>query len=327
MTKPKYFSIIIPLFNKFNFLQKSIYSVLQQTYPYFELIIIDDGSTDGSSELVEGITDKRIRLIKQTNEGVSSARNHGISVAKNELLAFLDADDWWDSRYLEYMQNLIVKYTNESLFCSRFATILHGNVIPGHRFFDSIIKDTTFDLLELAVVKNKLNLPLNSSNFIIRKSILKKSGIFDIRIKYYEDYDFFIRISLHSKVAFLNSEPLSFYSQDIPNNNRATGSVPPINVHFVYYLEKFNSDEDNHQYLKIYLDRFKLWRLIPYRGVAGLQEEVNRIKSTVSLKNYSYKYFILYNIPKSTGLLLISINSNLSKLINKLKLRFKQRKL
>ena len=99
-------SIIIPLYNKRNSLRNCIQSVLNQTYKNFELIIVDDGSTDGSEEVVKEFSDDRIRFERKKNGGVSSARNRGVQLARNPWIAFLDADDIWAEWHLETIVHL-----------------------------------------------------------------------------------------------------------------------------------------------------------------------------------------------------------------------------
>ena len=91
-------SVVIPLYNKEKQIKRTLQSVLTQTFQDFEIVIVNDGSTDNSTIEVEKIKDSRIRLIHQENAGVSAARNKGIEEAKYELIAFLDADDEWKSK-------------------------------------------------------------------------------------------------------------------------------------------------------------------------------------------------------------------------------------
>lgn len=112
------FSVVIPLYNKEKFIKHTIQSVLDQTFQDFEIIIVNDGSTDGSVEVVKQFEDERIHLIEQKNAGVSAARNRGIQEAKYDLIAFLDADDEWLPNHLEEMAYLKNKY----LICKVFAT-------------------------------------------------------------------------------------------------------------------------------------------------------------------------------------------------------------
>ncbi|MBX3256824.1 MAG: glycosyltransferase family 2 protein [Chitinophagaceae bacterium] len=117
------FSIIIPLYNKEQYVSKTLESVFAQTFQQYEIIIVDDGSTDKSVEVVKGFTDPRMRLISQKNQGVSAARNRGISEALFNYIAFLDADDWWEPAYLEEMKHLADKYPECTMYGAAYKVV------------------------------------------------------------------------------------------------------------------------------------------------------------------------------------------------------------
>ncbi|HOA81558.1 MAG TPA: glycosyltransferase family 2 protein, partial [Defluviitaleaceae bacterium] len=122
------FSVVIPLYNKELSIGNTIQSVLDQTYQEFEIVVVNDGSTDNSLQIVEQINDPRIRIINKPNGGVSSARNRGIKEAKSEWIALLDGDDLWTPNYLIEMKNLINDFHNNKFFGCNFSTIENGNI-------------------------------------------------------------------------------------------------------------------------------------------------------------------------------------------------------
>jgi glycosyltransferase involved in cell wall biosynthesis len=114
------FSIVIPLYNKELSIGNTIQSVLNQTYQDYEIIIVNDGSTDNSLHVVEQINDSRIRIITKPNGGVSSARNRGIKEAKYDWIAFLDGDDLWEKDHLEEITKMMQVYPNEKVYVTSF---------------------------------------------------------------------------------------------------------------------------------------------------------------------------------------------------------------
>lgn len=103
-------SVVVPIYNVFSYLQKCVESVLVQSFEDFELLLIDDGSTDGSGELADklAVDDARVKVFHKTNGGLSDARNYGVKHAIGKYVTFIDSDDWIEESYLEYLYSLLV---------------------------------------------------------------------------------------------------------------------------------------------------------------------------------------------------------------------------
>lgn len=187
------FSVVIPLYNKRKSVRRAVNSVLDQTYSHFELIIINDGSTDNSLNELENIIDSRIRIITQKNQGVSSARNRGVLEAQYKWVAFLDADDEWLPDFLSIIYDLQINYPVSGLLSTGFLR----NRLNGFDYEEfrkskyaegwrGIIEDYYVDLLEGA--------PFCSSSFVVNKHILLQAGGFPVGMIVGEDIDTWIRL-------------------------------------------------------------------------------------------------------------------------------------
>ena len=231
------FSIIIPLYNKAPYIRKALESVLAQTYEDYELIIIDDGSTDGSAEIAEAILQDpasrllplAFRLLKQQNAGVSAARNNGVAQASGEYIAFLDADDWWEPTYLERMVQLIEDYPEAGLYASNYYY---------HKDCVNIIKvdiPTGYFNYPKEYFKN-FAMPVTSISVVISHKVYDEMGGFPVGIKLGEDFLLWAKIAMHYPMAFLN-EPLAYYNNTLPPNYRATYHLHKPEEHMLFRLE------------------------------------------------------------------------------------------
>lgn len=206
------FSVIIPLYNKELSIINTIHSVLNQTFQNFEIIVINDGSTDNSAEIVEGIEDSRIRLIHQENKGVSAARNRGIGESRYEWIAFLDGDDLWENGHLEEIVKMIRKFPNDKVFTTSF--IRDSEVILNNNSTDNqpilVIEDYFKDALRLSVT--------NSSIICLNIEVLNKVGIFNENYVRGEDIDLWSRIA--KKYRFIKSNLITaIYREDAENRS------------------------------------------------------------------------------------------------------------
>ena len=238
------FSVIIPLYNKAPYIRKALESVLAQTYTDYELIIIDDGSTDGSSEIAEAFLQElpasrlsplAFRLLKQKNAGVSAARNNGFSVSSAEYLAFLDADDWWEPTYLERMAQLIDDYPDAGLYACNYVYYKPGkthvalNIPTGYINYPKAYYESNA-------------MPVWTGAAMIPRKIYDEMGGFPLGIKLGEDFLLWAKIALHYPVAFLN-EPLAWYNNDVPATLRATRNLHAPEHHMLFRLELAFCDE------------------------------------------------------------------------------------
>lgn len=195
-------SVVIPLYNKEHSIASTLQSVLKQTYQDFEIVIVNDGSTDHSVEEISKVGDPRIRLIHQNNAGVSAARNRGIEEAGGAYIAFLDADDEWKSDYLKTQYELTQKYPECSVFaCNYEFKDSQGKVTP------TIIRKIPFKgedgiLSNYFEVASCSHPPICSITIMVKKNAIQSIGGFPIGVKSGEDLLTWARLAVNGKIAY-----------------------------------------------------------------------------------------------------------------------------
>jgi glycosyltransferase involved in cell wall biosynthesis len=206
-------SIIIPAYNAEKTIARAVDSVLAQTYSPVEVIVVDDGSTDGTRGICESYGDK-ITYIHQTNKGVSAARNKGIQTASGEYIGFLDADDWYLPVKLEKMMPLFKKYPGTDLASCAFwiekkeKTVRSpvAGKISNHE-----------SLLSLFSEMAKRNIIINTNTVIIQRSVFREVGYFNETFHFGEDLEFWARIGGRKLTAYID-EPLCVYNRRLDSS-------------------------------------------------------------------------------------------------------------
>ncbi|WP_288776254.1 glycosyltransferase family A protein [uncultured Psychrobacter sp.] len=206
------FTVVIPLYNKEKYIRRAVDSVLSQSYEDFELIIINDGSTDKSLEQLKDITDSRMRIINQTNGGVGAARNEGIKNSKYPWIALLDADDIWAIDHLEELKNIVKEYPSSGLISNqiRFVEENSTNILNGNLSVSNI---RSIDYFKEAAKNLSI---VTSSSVCINKIVFEEIGGF-LDSKMGEDLEYWARIAFSYPIA-ISDKITSYYV-------RGTGGV------------------------------------------------------------------------------------------------------
>lgn len=195
-------SVVIPLYNKGPYIARALNSVLAQTFQDFEVIVVDDGSTDNGAVVVERFDDPRIWLIQQENQGVSAARNRGTEAARAELIAFLDADDEWLPEHLETITRLRKEYPEAGLYATAYFICTSLGKLG---LIDSIAVPPSpweGEMPSYFFAAALSNMPISTSSVGIPKNVFNNIGGFCIGLNIYEDSELWGRIALKYPVAF-----------------------------------------------------------------------------------------------------------------------------
>ncbi len=287
------FSVVIPLYNKQNSIVATLQSVLAQTYTNYEIIVVDDGSTDNSANIAEATLREcsgsptgyglEFSVIRKENGGVSSARNAGILAAKGEYIAFLDGDDLWHPEYLETLHQLIVDYPDAALYGIGCTTI----------YGDKISENLTPSTLRGEVEDVWSNYPgyWTGSSSSSRTRLIE-IGMFDTRMTHGEDIDMWWRLLLSGKGVFDN-RVMAYYRQDA--ENRAMNKLIPLEKHIPYFVDKYAEARASNVDFRRYFDREMIYRLYPYLFNARYRKDAKRIAMQMdySLQKWTMRFRML----------------------------------
>ena len=214
-------SVIIPTFNRKHTLQRAIDSVLAQTFKPFEIIIVDDGSKDGTKEWLL-LNYPSVQYIHQPNNGVSSARNKGIQISQGSWIALLDSDDEWMPEKLEY-QSRFLEMNRDSSFChTNEIWIRNGvrvNQMKKHKKYGGDIFKHCLDICRIS-----------PSSSIIKKDVFEEVGAFDESLTVCEDYDLWLRVTAKFNILFLDEPLIKKYGGHLDQLSRVPEGIEQYRI-------------------------------------------------------------------------------------------------
>lgn len=283
------FSIAIAVYNKEKQIAQTLQSVLAQTYTDFEVVIVNDGSTDNSEQVIKSFNDPRIRYFTQENQGAAAGRNAAIEKCNARYIALLDADDLWHREYLSVIYRLIQKYPEEKVFAVAAAVESYKKILQPKYSINNIKPNEVYkvDFFEASCI----NSVLTSSSTVLHRSVLEKTGLYNSAIKSGEDTDLWIRIGMHYPVIFKNSVLVTYryVHQSLSNTSKKVSEK----ADFDSYL----NEEQNNPAMKKFLDlnRYSLALLAKRNGDTASFKKNTRY---LDLKNLNRRQVFLLLQPR-----------------------------
>lgn len=300
-----FFSVVIPLYNKAEHIENTIKSVFDQTFTDYEIIVINDESTDEGEALIRRLNDKRIQIFNQKNQGVSVARNLGIEKSKGKLIAFLDADDYWFPTHLEELAHLYNKLPNCGIYCSRYKIKTTKNHFQTPYYY-------TIDQSFSGIVKDYFasNIPFRitwTSSLAIPKEILKTFGGFTPNVTNGQDLELWTKIAIQYPVAITDTIT-ALYNNDIVES-LAKKNIGSMNL---MDFEQFKITEQENPSLKKFLDLYRIEYGFKYY-VSGYKDKSLFYLKNVDKQNISLKIHLLLKLPPFSLRFFFRLNKILKK--------------
>lgn len=285
-----FFSVIIPLYNKADYISDCLKSALNQTFENYEIVIVNDGSTDSSVSIVEALETEKIKLFHQDNQGASKARNNGVSFAKGTYIAFLDADDIWKSNHLKCLKESIDFLPTAGLYANNYS-IKHNkrHIAPANLDIDTSESKPI-------IVNDFFKASLNDTLVWTSAACMIKDKFFDygqfnpIYLSS-QDLDLWIRIALKEPIVF-HPESTMIYDKSIEGS---LGKYEDNEARFILFNSLKEHEKEN-LYLKKYLDQ-KRYGLALRTKINGESKIYKDTLKTIDFKNLNLKQKTLIKTP------------------------------
>jgi glycosyltransferase involved in cell wall biosynthesis len=285
-----FFTVIIPLYNKEKYIENAIKSVLDQTFTDFEILIVDDFSSDKSAVIASKFESEKVQLIyHEKNCGLSATRNTGIKKANSNYITFLDADDLWKSTFLESIFQLIQNFPEARIFGTNYEEIW-DTVIKNPRNGSEILPINFTGYINFFKINVKQGI-YNHGSVCFHKEVFEKIGFYNEKISFSEDLDFNIRANYNFKLAYTNSVQMRYFMQtenQITQSSLLNKTIPDFDSYENW--AKTNSD------LKKYLDfeRYVLGKRLKKNNDLRWKKMI----ATIDSRNLNWKQNVLLKMPR-----------------------------
>jgi glycosyltransferase involved in cell wall biosynthesis len=284
-----FFTVIIPLYNKEKYIKNAIESVLNQTFTDFEILIIDDFSSDKSAAIASKFVSEKVQLIyHEKNCGLSATRNTGIKKANSNYITYLDADDLWKPTFLESIFQLIQNFPEARIFGTNYEEIW-GTVIKNPLNGSEILPIDFTGYINFFKINVKQGI-YNHGSVCFHKEVYEKVGFYNEKINFSEDLDFNIRANYNFKLAYTNSIQMRYFMQtenQITQSSLLNKTIPDFDTYENW--TKTNSD------LKKYLDfeRYVLGKRLKKNNDLRWKKMI----ATIDSRNLNWKQNVLLKMP------------------------------
>ena len=225
-------SVVVPTYNRAYIIERAVKSILNQTYSNIEVIIVDDGSTDNTCQVVEELLDSRIRYIKNPkNSGVSHARNLGIAASTGKYIAFQDSDDVWRTDKLEKQMKCMKENDYGMVYCAFEREFQDGAVV----YYPP--KDMPLEKKQGNILKSLLERNLVSTQtMLVKKEVFEKVGFFNKGMSNLEDYELAVRIAKEYEIGMVDEPLVRLYTMSDSINSNQLESL--VNIIYIYLSNK-----------------------------------------------------------------------------------------
>lgn len=284
-----FFTVIIPLYNKEKYIENAIKSVLNQTFTDFELVIIDDFSSDKSATIAATFESEKVQLIyHEKNCGLSASRNTGIKKANSNYITFLDADDLWKPTFLESIFQLIQNFPEARIFATNYEEVWDAVIKNPCNGSEILPKDFT-GYINFFKINIKQGI-YNHGSVCFHKEVFEKVGFYNEKINFSEDLDFNIRANYNFKLAYTNSVQMRYFMQtenQLTQSSLLNKTIPDFDSYENW--AKTNSD------IKKYLDfeRYVLGKRLKKNNDLRWKKMI----ATIDSRNLNWKQNVLIKMP------------------------------